>query len=120
MDDLYGEAIYGTRGGPFLPNEAMVSTQKGNSIYIQVLKSPEDEITLRMPKGYEVKKSHFMDESDELNLQKHFKNPIVIKNGVCQVFQIAGMSADLIMSYLKLLEISFGNYSKMMSFTYEH
>ena len=120
MDDLYGEVIYGTRGGPFLPNEAMVSTQKGNNIYIHSLKNPEDEITLKMPKGYKVKKSHFMNESDELNSQKHFKNPVVIKDGVCQVPQVTGMSTDLIISHLRLLEISFGNYSKMMIFTYEH
>ena len=31
---MHGEAIYGTRGGPYLPGNWGVSTRKGNSIYL--------------------------------------------------------------------------------------
>jgi alpha-L-fucosidase len=33
----YGESIYGTRGGPFLPEENILSTRKGNTIYLHFL-----------------------------------------------------------------------------------
>jgi alpha-L-fucosidase len=33
----YGESIYGTRGGPFLPWPAGISTRKGNTIYVHLL-----------------------------------------------------------------------------------
>jgi len=33
----YGESIYGTRGGPFKPTLGLVSTHKGNVIYVHVL-----------------------------------------------------------------------------------
>ena len=42
----YGESIYGTRGGPFPPGDWGVSTHKGNSIYVHVLRWPEGEFEL--------------------------------------------------------------------------
>jgi alpha-L-fucosidase len=33
----YGEAIYGTRGGPFAPADWGVTTQKGNTIFVHIL-----------------------------------------------------------------------------------
>ena len=33
----YGESIYGTRGGPFLPGPWGVSTCRGNSVYVHIL-----------------------------------------------------------------------------------
>jgi len=41
-----GESIYGTRGGPFKPSSALVSTRKGNDIYIHILKGNHDKVTL--------------------------------------------------------------------------
>jgi alpha-L-fucosidase len=41
-----GESIYGTRGGPFKPTSALVSTHKGNIIYVHVLKWGDETITL--------------------------------------------------------------------------
>jgi len=34
-----GESIYGTRGGPFKPTDAVASTRKRDAVYIHVLKS---------------------------------------------------------------------------------
>ncbi len=34
----YGYSIYGTRGGPFKPSDWGVSTRKGNSVYLHILK----------------------------------------------------------------------------------
>jgi alpha-L-fucosidase len=44
----YGEAVYGTRGGPFLPNEEWVTTHNGKVVYIHVLDSRSKVI--RLPK----------------------------------------------------------------------
>jgi alpha-L-fucosidase len=35
--ELYGESIYGTRGGPFAPANWGVTTQRGNTVYVHVL-----------------------------------------------------------------------------------
>jgi alpha-L-fucosidase len=45
---LYGESIYGTRGGPWLPGAYGVSTHNGKLVYLHVLHSSEDS-TLVMP-----------------------------------------------------------------------
>jgi alpha-L-fucosidase len=42
----YGASIYGTRGGPFLPGDYGVSTHRGKTIYVHVLKWPEGRLTL--------------------------------------------------------------------------
>ena len=44
---LYGQSIYGTRGGPFEPGDYGVSTQTGDCIYVHVLKWPQG--ALRLP-----------------------------------------------------------------------
>ena len=45
--EMYGESIYGTRGGPFKPDAFGVSTHKLNTIYIHILNWPGD--TLELP-----------------------------------------------------------------------
>ncbi len=47
----YGESIYGTRGGPFLPGDYGVSTQRGDTIYVHVLRWPEGGVTLPALRG---------------------------------------------------------------------
>ncbi|MCY2990208.1 MAG: alpha-L-fucosidase [Planctomycetota bacterium] len=43
----YGDAIYGTRGGPYLPTQNIASTRKGNTIYLHITAWPED--TCKLP-----------------------------------------------------------------------
>jgi len=38
---IHGKAIYGTRGGPFLPSAQMESTRAGKTIFLHVLSGPE-------------------------------------------------------------------------------
>ena len=47
----YGESIYGTRGGPFKPAKHVVSTRKGNTIYLHILAWPEEALTLPAAAG---------------------------------------------------------------------
>ena len=44
--DKYGQSIYGTRGGPFKPGNGIVSTRKGDTIYVHVLQWHGDSIVL--------------------------------------------------------------------------
>lgn len=41
-----GEAIYGTRGGPYRPSPWGASTHKGKKVYLHVLKWSEDKLRL--------------------------------------------------------------------------
>jgi alpha-L-fucosidase len=49
-----GDSIYGTRGGPWKPTPALASTRKGNSIFVHLLRAPEDALELPDP-GRKVK-----------------------------------------------------------------
>ena len=42
----YGESIYATRGGPYKPAKHVVSTRKGNTVYLHVLAWPEEVLKL--------------------------------------------------------------------------
>jgi alpha-L-fucosidase len=46
-----GEGVYGTRGGPFLPNDKMASTHAGQVIYLHVMDKSLKEIKLPLPQG---------------------------------------------------------------------
>ena len=41
-----GEAIYGTRGGPWKPTHACTSTRKGNTVYLHVLNATDGTVEL--------------------------------------------------------------------------
>ena len=42
----YGESIYGTRGGPFKPDEFGVSTRKGKTVYLHIQHWPGETLSL--------------------------------------------------------------------------
>jgi len=42
----YGESIYATRGGPFLPGDWGASTHRGKTIYVHILKWPGEQLLL--------------------------------------------------------------------------
>ena len=44
-----GEAVYGTRGGPYLPSSWAVSTRKGRTIYLHILEWPRGKDSIRIP-----------------------------------------------------------------------
>ncbi len=44
--DKNGESIYGTRGGPWKPDQDIASTRKGNYIYVHVLRNTGDTVEL--------------------------------------------------------------------------
>jgi alpha-L-fucosidase len=42
----YGQTIYGTRGGPYKPGKGIVSTRRGDTVYVHVLQRRGDSIVL--------------------------------------------------------------------------
>jgi alpha-L-fucosidase len=44
--EIFGTSIYGTRGGPFMPNEYCVSTHRDKMIYVHILKRPGETLDL--------------------------------------------------------------------------
>lgn len=58
-----GEAVYGTRGGPYLPAKKLVSTHKDNKIYLHLLEDPGKKLVLPLGKGVRVEKAYFLQNN---------------------------------------------------------
>ncbi|NOY59371.1 MAG: alpha-L-fucosidase [Calditrichaeota bacterium] len=55
-----GESIYGTQGGPFKPTDWMVSTRKGNQIFIHLFNWPGKELVLPELSGCQILSARLM------------------------------------------------------------
>ncbi len=64
------EAVYGTRGGPYLPTETLVSTHRENKIYLHLLKSPGKKLTLPLENGIIVKSASFLQDNTPLDVKQ--------------------------------------------------
>ena len=51
----YGESIYGTKGGPYPPNNWLASTRKENKIYLHLLNFDKNKVSLPFPANIQVK-----------------------------------------------------------------
>ncbi len=51
----YGSSVYGTTGGPFMPNDIMASTRKGNTIYLHLFKIENNTVTIPFSSKWKVK-----------------------------------------------------------------
>lgn len=56
----YGESIYSTKGGPFVPTENYGATCKGSKIYIHVFERKGGELILPELPNIKILKSHFL------------------------------------------------------------
>lgn len=56
----YGASIYGTKGGPYLPNKSYATTRKGNKIYLHVFDSSSDKIKLPALPDAKIIKAYFL------------------------------------------------------------
>ncbi len=59
--DVYGETIYGTRGGDVLPHDWGVSTRKGDKLYIHILSCQENGLYIPL-KSKVAKAVQFIDK----------------------------------------------------------
>ena len=56
-----GEAIYGTKGGPYIPDSVMVSTRKGNKVNLLLLREVGGVLEVRSLPGRKVMKVRDME-----------------------------------------------------------
>jgi alpha-L-fucosidase len=70
-----GESIYGTRGGPFMPDSSIVSTYKGNQIFLFSINPQKEEIELPGLKGSIIKaqtlsgaKIEYIQSKDQISI----------------------------------------------------
>jgi len=57
---VYGESLYGTKGGPFKPGETFATTRKGNVLYVHVFKNQNNALQLSGLTGYKILKAAFL------------------------------------------------------------
>ena len=65
-----GDAVYGTRGGPYVPTEDMVSTRKDNNIFIHLFNESKSSVTLPFPKEVKVNKVYFLKGKANLKYEQ--------------------------------------------------
>ena len=78
---VYGETIYGTRGGFIRPQEWGAITEKNNKIYLHLLKYNEDKFLLKIPQN--IKSAKFFNGNSPVKFQKLDNN--------FYVFEVTGM-----------------------------
>jgi alpha-L-fucosidase len=55
-----GDAIYGTKAGPFMPDSLMAATRKGNRIYLMLFKKIGDQLVIPNIEGRKILRAFFM------------------------------------------------------------
>lgn len=55
-----GDAVYGTKGGPYEPKKDYITTRKGNKIYVHVLNTDTSKLALSAIAGRKVMKAYTM------------------------------------------------------------
>lgn len=65
----HGEAIYGTKGGPFPPMDDFVTTRKGQSIFVHVLNQEMNKLSLPIPVSMKVEKVSFLGSDNTLSYE---------------------------------------------------
>ncbi len=68
-----GEAVYGTRGGPFMPTDYMVSTRSGNKIYLHLLNHPGPKLELPFPETISIQKAYFLNDNSIVHVNQSEK-----------------------------------------------
>lgn len=58
---VYGETIYGTRGGPLTARDWGVTTQKGNTVYVHILNWPDESLIIPAW-GKRIKSAHLFKD----------------------------------------------------------
>ncbi len=67
---LNQEAVYGTRGGPYLPTKRMVSTHKDKQIYLHLLKYPGKQLTLPLEANIRIRNATFLVDGTPIKLKR--------------------------------------------------
>lgn len=85
----YGESIYGTNGGPYMPNDVYSSTRKGNKIYIHLFNPEQKELLIPAISGVNVIQSALLNgvevQMKQTNGQYHFTLPVTLPDPISNV-----------------------------------
>ncbi len=86
----YGESIYGTKGGPYFPNNSYGATRKGNKIYLQVFEKKENTLSLPALPGLKITKVYLLNSNKEIKFSAddtviHVDLPVVMPDANCTV-----------------------------------
>ncbi len=73
---IYGESIYNTKGGPYIPTEKLASTYHGNKVYIHLLEWPEEKFSVPEITAYKVKNIRILN-GEVLKFKKEKKQIII-------------------------------------------
>jgi alpha-L-fucosidase len=98
----YGHSIYGTKGGPYTPNQIYASTRKGNLIYLHVFQKTGGVLELPSLAGIKITKAYFMNGKEVSFTQDSGKDirinlPVVLPDMVSSVIVLElDKSAELI------------------------
>ena len=88
----YGEAIYGTKGGPYRPNSAYAATRKGDKIYIHIFNADHHQISLPNIPNLKVMSAHFVKganlafDQNSTNINIQLPNQLPDEN--CSVIEL--------------------------------
>lgn len=75
---IYGESIYGTKGGPFKPNEIFAATRKGNKLYIHVFEKKSGTLALPAIAGIKVKQVYLL-KGDRIIYTQDARGAIILQ-----------------------------------------
>jgi len=74
----YGEAVYNTHGGPWLPENWGGTTFKGNKVYVHIIHKPENNIIVLpdLGKGFDIVKDKILS-GQPISIEKQGKDCII-------------------------------------------
>ena len=90
--NIYGETIYGTKGGFMRPQNWGAITEKGNKVYLHLLNYKDDKLMLKIP--YNVKSAKLFKSQASIKFQKLDKD--------YYVFDISGLDKNEIDNVIEL------------------
>ena len=87
---LYGESIYGTKGGPYTPGNSYAATRKGNKIYLHIFEKKNSEIDLPALPSVKIMKAYLLNNNAEVKFNMagsilHIVLPDVMPDTNCSV-----------------------------------
>ena len=65
------EAVYGTRGGPYLPSPRMVSTHKDNKIFLYLLEKPGRSVKLPLEKDISILQAYYLADGKQVAVKRN-------------------------------------------------
>ncbi len=68
------EAVYGTRGGPFLPTPQVVSTHRDKKIYLFLLENPGEELKFTLANEIRLKKAYLLGDHTAVKFRRETEN----------------------------------------------